>query len=96
MVKNLFEILQKNIYSWNLKWWKRTKQPLAERPRSLLVKFPTRKVKQKLVFQDEKDFTLQVPASRQNKFVCLVGWLVAIPVNKVQRSYTKSYNIAMI
>ena len=48
------------------------------------------------MFQDEKDFTLQVPASRQNKFVCLVGWLVAIPVNKVQRSYTKSYNIAMI
>ena len=43
-------------------------QRRLNRCKDLLVRFPTWKVK-KMVFQDEKDFTLQVPTNRQNNRV---------------------------
>ena len=43
-----------------------TKQKRLDCSKKLLTRFPLRKVN-KMVFQDEKDFTLEVPTNRQNK-----------------------------
>ena len=53
-----------------------------ERARNLLVRFPLWKVR-KLVFTDEKDFTLQVPSNRQNNRVYTQGRKKDIAANRL-------------
>ena len=63
-------------------------QRRLERSRQLLTRFPFWKVK-KIIFTDEKDFTLQVPSNRQNNRLFTKGKKSEVAANRLYHPQNK-------